>query len=303
MQVSTSQFFRNQNENMVDLQTKISNLQNKIATGKQLELPSDDPVAFSDAARYKHQLSKLEQYGRNIDNVTQRLNAEESTLSQFANVLTRVQELAIQGANDTLSPEDRKSIALEIDLLRDELIGLANTKDNLGGAVFGGYRTEGQPFVKRDNGGVDYVGDTNIAQVEVAEGIFSPSSNNGQATFMQVAVPGRDDGVHSVFGLLTETITALRNGESGKEQLNGIAAALDHVVNARVVSGTRLGALSTQKDIIENDKTNGKVMLSAVEDTDIEQVVTQLKQKMMSLEASQTAFVKIAELSLFNYLR
>ena len=302
MQVSTEQFFRHQNENMVDLQTKISNLQNKIATGKQLELPSDNPVAFSDAARYKHQLSKLEQYSRNIDNVNQRLSAEESTLSQFANVLTRVQELAIQGANDTLSVEDRKSIALEIDLLRDELIGLANSKDNLGGAVFGGYRTEGEVFVKRDNGVVDYVGDTNIAQVEVAEGIFAPSSNNGQATFMQVTVPERE-GSHSVFSLLSETIAALRKGEAGKEHLNGLAAALDHVVNARVVSGTRLGALSTQKDIIENDKTNSKVLLSSVEDTDIEQVVSQLKQKMLSLEASQTAFVKIAELSLFNYMR
>lgn len=302
MQVSTGQFFRKQNENLVDLQTKIANLQNKIATGKQLELPSDDPVAFSDAARYKHQLAKLEQYGRNIDNVTQRLNAEESTLSQFANVLTRVQELAIQGANDTLSLEDRKSIALEIDLLRDELIGLANSKDNLGGAVFGGYRTAGEVFIKRDNDIVDYVGDTNIAQVEVAEGIFSPSSNNGQATFMQVTVPQRE-GSHSVFSLLSETIIALRNGDSGKDQLNGLAAALDHVVNARVVSGTRLGALSTQRDIIENDKINSKIMLSSVEDTNIEEIISQLKQKMLSLEASQTAFVKIAELSLFNYLR
>lgn len=302
MQVSTGQFFRKQNENLVDLQAKIANLQNKIATGKQLELPSDDPVAFSDAARYKHQLVKLEQYGRNIDNVTQRLNAEESTLSQFANVLTRVQELAIQGANDTLSLEDRKSIALEIDLLRDELIGLANSKDNLGGAVFGGYRTAGEVFIKRDNDIVDYVGDTNIAQVEVAEGIFSPSSNNGQATFMQVTVPQRE-GSHSVFSLLSETIIALRNGDSGKDQLNGLAAALDHVVNARVVSGTRLGALSTQRDIIENDKINSKIMLSSVEDTNIEEIISQLKQKMLSLEASQAAFVKIAELSLFNYLR
>jgi flagellar hook-associated protein 3 FlgL len=182
------------------------------------------------------------------------------------------------------------------------VIGLANSKDNLGGAVFGGYRTGGQVFVKRDNGYVDYVGDTNIAEVEVAEGIFSPSSNNGQATFMQVSVPERE-GSHSIFSLLSETITALRKGESGKEQLNGIAAALDHVVNARVVSGTRLGALSTQKDILENDKTNSKVMLSGVEDTDIEQIISQLKQKMLSLEASQAAFVKIAELSLFNYLR
>jgi flagellar hook-associated protein 3 FlgL len=168
MQVSTNQFFRSQNENMVDLQTKIANLQSKISTGKQLEIPSENPVAFSDAARYKHELSRLEQFGRNIENVTQRLNAEEATLAQFANVLTRVYELSIQGANDTLSVDNRKSLALEIDLLRDELIGVANTKDNLGGAVFGGYRTEGNVFLKKDDGSVEYLGDTNIPEVEIA---------------------------------------------------------------------------------------------------------------------------------------
>jgi flagellar hook-associated protein 3 FlgL len=44
-------------------------------------------------------------------------------------------------------------------------------------------------------------------------------------------------------------------------------------------------------------------MLSGVQDTDIERVVSELKQKLLSLEASQASFVKIAELSLFNYLR
>lgn len=302
MQVSTNQFFRTQNDNMVDLQTKVANLQNKISTGKQLEIPSDDPVAFSDAARYKHELSRLEQFARNIENVTQRITAEESTLAQFANVLTRVHELAIQGANDTLSADNRKSIALEIELLRDELIGVANTKDNLGGAIFGGYRTEGNVFVKNDDGSVDYLGDTNIPQVEIADGIFCPSSNNGQATFMQVDVPGRE-GVASVFELLSETISELRAGRSGRSQLGGIVASLEHVVDVRVVSGTRLGALATQKDIIDTNKTNSEVMLSGVQDTDIERAVMELKQKMLSLEASQTAFVKIAELSLFNYMR
>lgn len=301
MQVSTNQFFRTQNDNMVDLQTKVANLQNKISTGKQLEIPSDDPVAFSDAARYKHELARLEQFGRNIENVTQRITAEESTLAQFGNVLTRVHELAIQAANDTLSADNRKSIALEIDLLRDELIGVANSKDNLGGAIFGGYRTEGNVFIKGDDGKVDYVGDTNIPQVEIADGIFSPSSNNGQATFMQVKLPnGR---VASVFELLSDTISELRAGQSGRPQLAGIVASLEHVTDARVVSGTRLGALSTQKDIIDTNKTNSEVMLSGVQDTDIERAVMELKQKMLSLEASQTAFVKIAELSLFNYMR
>jgi len=302
MQVSTGQFFRRQNENMVDLQTKIANLQNQIATGKKLELPSDDPVSFSDASRYKYQLGKISQYSRNIDNVTQRLAAEESALGQFANVLTRIQELALQGANDTMGPSDRSTIALEIDLLRDELVTLANTKDNFGAAIFGGYLSEGDVFKKGDDRHVTYVGDSNIPQVEVADGIFSPSGSNGQAIFMQVNVP--DEGAtQSVFKLVEDTIQELRAGRSGQDKIAGIAASVEQIVGARVLSGTRIAALGTQKDILDSDKLQSQVMLSSVQDADIERVVSELKQKMLSLEASQASFVKIAELSLFNYLR
>lgn len=302
MQVSTGQFFRRQNENMVDLQTKIANLQNQIATGKQLELPSDDPVAFSDASRFKYQLGKIAQYGRNIDNVTQRLTAEESALGQVANVLTRIQELALQGANDTLGPGERSTVALEIDLLRDELVTLANTKDNFGTAIFGGYLSQGDVFKKGDDRNVSYIGDGNIPQVEVAEGIFAPSGSNGQSIFMQVAVPDKQ-GSHSIFTLVDETIQELRAGRSGQDKIAGIAASVDHVIGLRVLSGTRISALATQKEILESDKLQSQVMLSGVQDTDIERVVSELKQKLLSLEASQASFVKIAELSLFNYLR
>jgi flagellar hook-associated protein 3 FlgL len=302
MQVSTGQFFRRQNENMVDLQTKIANLQNQIATGKKLELPSDDPVAFSDASRYKYQLGKISQFARNIDNVTQRLTAEEAALGQFANVLTRIQELALQGANDTMGPSERSTIALEIDLLRDELVTLGNTRDNFGAAIFGGYQSKGDIFKKGDDRLVEYVGDSNVPQVEVADGIYSPSGSNGMAIFMQVNIPG-ETGAQSVFELVEETIQELRNGRSGKDKISGIAASIDHIIGSRVLSGTRISALATQKEILDSDKLQSQVMLSGVQDTDIERVVSELKQKLLSLEASQASFVKIAELSLFNYLR
>ena len=50
-------------------------------------------------------------------------------------------------------------------------------------------------------------------------------------------------------------------------------------------------------------KTDTLARLSALEDTDITSAVSEMKQKMNTLEASQASFVKISQLSLFNYLK
>jgi hypothetical protein len=56
MQVSTSTFFRRQTDTMSDLKTESAQLQQKIATGKKLALPSDEPVAFSEVSVLKSRL-------------------------------------------------------------------------------------------------------------------------------------------------------------------------------------------------------------------------------------------------------
>lgn len=302
MQISTGQFFKSQTENLADLKTAVAKSQQQIATGKQLEVPSDNPVAFSDAARLKHQLGKLDQYGRNMTNLMQRMTMEEATLADATNILTRIQELALQGANDTLSPENRKTIAGEISELRDSLIQLANTKDSAGLAIFGGFSGTVLPFQKDEQGNVSFVGDTNVQSVEIADGVETKAGGSGFEIFMQVQTPGRP-GVRPLFDLVGDLVTELKAGRSGRDQMAGITASLDQVNNARMLAGTRISKVTRQQDVLASAQLQAKTMLSTVEDTDIEKVVTELKQKMLSLEASQASFVKIADLSLFNYLR
>lgn len=302
MQISTGQFFKSQNENLADLKTGVAKLQQQIATGKQMEIPSDNPVAFSDAARLKHQLAKLDQYGRNMNNLMQRMKTEETTLSDATNILTRIQELSIQGANDTLSPENRKTIAGEISQLRDSLLQLANVKDSADQSIFGGFSGTSTPFLQDEQGNVTFVGDTNVQNVEIASGVETKASGNGFEIFMQVQVPGQA-GVKSVFKLIQDTVDQLNLGKSCSPQMGGITASLDQVNNAQMLAGTRMAKITRQQEALTSAQTQAKTMLSVVEDTDIEKVVTELKQKMLSLEASQASFVKIADLSLFNYMR
>lgn len=302
MQISTGQFFKSQTENLMDLKTGVAKLQQQIATGKQMEVPSDNPVAFSDAARLKHQLGKLDQYGRNMTNLMQRMKMEESTLSDATNILTRIQELSIQGANDTLSPENRKTIAGEISQLREALLQLANVKDSADQSIFGGFSGTTVPFVQDEQGNITFVGDTNVQSVEIADGVETKASGNGFEIFMQVQVPGQS-GVKSVFQLIQDTVDQLNLGKTCSPQMGGITASLDQVNNAQMLAGTRMSKITRQQDALISAQTQTKAMLSLVQDTDIEKVVTELKQKMLSLEASQASFVKISDLSLFNYLR
>ena len=302
MQISTKQFFKSQNENLSDLKTQVAKLQQQVATGIQREIPSEDPVVFSDAGRLKHQIAKLDQYDRNMTNLLQRAKTEETTLADAVNIITRIQELGLQGANDTLSPTDRKTIAGEISELRDSLIQLANTKDAANLSIFGGFSGDTIPFLKDEQGKVTFIGDTNVPQVEIADGVLTNVSGNGFQIFMQVAIPGQS-GVTSIFDAVGSLVDSLKSGQSGREQLSLITASLDQVNNARMLAGTRLSKIGRQQEALASFQLQNKSMLSAVNDTDIEKVVTELKQKMLSLEASQASFVKIAELSLFNYIR
>jgi flagellar hook-associated protein 3 FlgL len=50
-------------------------------------------------------------------------------------------------------------------------------------------------------------------------------------------------------------------------------------------------------------KLRYKALLSNAEDLDYASAVTQLSAELLSLEAAQSSFAKISQLSLFNYIR
>ena len=67
--------------------------------------------------------------------------------------------------------------------------------------------------------------------------------------------------------------------------------------------GSQLGRLDAQKNVNENTGLTLKTALSSLLDTNMEAAATKFSQKTLSLNASQTSFSRIAQLSLFNYLK
>jgi len=300
MQISTNAYFRSQTENIQDLKTQTVKLQEQIATGKQLNIASDDPVAFSDLAMLKARDARLQQYGRNIDVARQKLTLEETALSQSTNILTRIHELSIQGANDTLSKVDRQLIATEVRGLSDTLFGLANTLDANGLPIFGGFQS-GLPFEKSDSGAVIYHGDSFEVEQAVGDHERVTVGFSGHNVFDRVPISGSSS--KSVFEIVKAIGDALQNGDSPMTGKNEIAAALDHILGQQALVGARVSTLDAAQEKLDSSKTATTAQISILEDTDMEKAISQLKQKLTTLDAAQASFVKIADLSLFNYLR
>ena len=300
MQISTSTFFRQQGENIVDLKTAAANLEEQIATGKKVTKPSDDPVSFSSISILKSRQARLEQYDKTSQDLTQRFSTEDSVLTQVNNILTRVQELTVQASNDTYSASDRKAISAEVQNLNDELVSLANTKTTDGSYLFAGYQANQQPF-STASGLTTYHGDTGRLSLTIADNTEMEVSSSGHEVFM--AVKTGPTATKSVFEIVQSITDKLKNGENPSAGLSDMEAAQDHINGYHAITGARMSRINSAVEALNTDKLATKSRLSALEDTDVEKAITDLKQRMTSLDAAQSSFVRISNLSLFNYLK
>jgi flagellar hook-associated protein 3 FlgL len=119
--------------------------QNQIASGTKHRMPRQGPIEVSESIAYKRIIHELKQFDRNITNGRSRIDVAESALAGANEILQRIRELGVQGANGVYTAEDRAVMAGEVEELLRELVEIANTTYK-GRAVFGGNETLENPF-------------------------------------------------------------------------------------------------------------------------------------------------------------
>jgi len=116
-----------------------------------------------------------------------------------------------------------------------------------------------------------------------------------------------------IFTTLGQFVGQLKEGhgtDAGQARLNNVVnrllvsidQALGKVLEVRANVGARLNALESQGNINESVKIQVKTILSDVEDLDYGQAVSDLNLKLTGLQASQKAFTRVQDISLFDYI-
>jgi len=302
MQINSQAFFNSQLTGMSDLQTRIARLQQEISTGKQILQPSDDPAGYIKIQSLKQSEAAFNQYDRNIGVATQRLSQEDTILSNMVNSAIRLKELAIQGTNDTNDASVRKTLATEMQQISEQLVTFGNSVDSSGDQLFGGYHSRELPFTTDPSGVVHYNGDSGRREVEIAKGVTTPTSSSGQEIFMQVSRPNGQTSV-SIFAMIKSAVEALNSGKPCPGAITDMQSAIDHLNIYQTISGARQQKVNDVQTTGQSAIMSAKTVRSSIEDSKIEDVATELSQKTLNLNASQTSFTRIAQLSLFNYLK
>jgi flagellar hook-associated protein 3 FlgL len=265
-------------QQMSTSQTNLAKSQAQLAQGKQVINPSDAPDQAATIQRLKSIMARQTSYQSTLNSVQTRLQEEDSTLQSVNDLLIRAKEVAVQAANDTLSPTNRKALGVELQGLRDQILSLANSKDSSGNYI-----------------------------VKVGENRSMLINRSGTDVFAPVSRQQEDGTVQGVgfFNSLDDLIKGVNTADPKMIQggVGEMDKLLEGVTFAQANIGSGLKGVEQQNSVIDDTVLNLTTTLSSFEDLDYTSAITKMNQQMMSLEAAQSSFAKISQLNLFNFIK
>jgi len=306
MKISTTLYFDRATQQIGDVQGELAKTQVQLSTGKQIVKPSDSPDKASLVTRLESELARQAGYQETLKSVNTRLQTEETALTNTSDVLMKMKEIAVQAANDSLSPADRQSLALEISSLKEQVLSLANTQDTNGNYLFSGSRVASPAFGKDASGNLVYQGDQSRMKVAVGDNRRMNLNMPGSDAFVKVI---RDDGKGNKVGVgFFQAIDDLANAVKSSDHINmqrGIAdidALQQGVSDATAQIGSDMKVIDMQNSVLDEVTLRLKTTKSDTEDLDYTSAVTKMNKDQLALEAAQSSFAKISQLSLFKYM-
>jgi flagellar hook-associated protein 3 FlgL len=194
----------------------------ELSSGARVDRPSVDPVAWAAGKRAEARLRITEGRGHALARSRDHLAEVDRALGVIGDVMARARELAILAGSDTYSADDRATVALELESLRNSAVGAANTRAPDGEYVLAGGSGDQPPFLADGS----YVGDAGQREIELADGVSVHSTIPG-SRLTGTAI--------DVFAALNGLATAL--AANGADAIRSAVDDLD--VSTRQVNRTR----------------------------------------------------------------
>jgi flagellar hook-associated protein 3 FlgL len=279
-------------------QQQINTDEDQIASGKSVNVPSDNPAAAAVLVQNADQTSQADQFQRSIGSVQGEIQSANSTLNSVVESLQQAISLGVEGANGTLNEADRAAVATQVQGIQSQLLSLANVTYQ-GNYLFAGTASQTTPYVLDPSSpsGVIYQGNSGTNTITL-----------GNHFTLQTNLPGSQlfsDSSNGVFQSIQDLITGLQNGNTASigTAVTEVSSALNFVDSQQVFYGSALNQLTSQQTYLSSETAE----LAQQEDTaggaDLTAVITNLTSSQTSLQASLEAVGQTSQIDLFNYLK
>ncbi|MCE0731816.1 flagellin FliC [Halomonas sp. G15] len=249
----------NLNKSQSSLQTSME----RLSSGLRINSAKDDAAGQAIANKMTAQITGMNQASRNANDGISMVQTMEGGLDQINDNLQRIRELAVQGANDTNTTEDRAAIETEINERLAEIDRVAESNNFNGTNLLNNSGSLSiQVGAKTEDSDVITV-DTFDATVSGGLGLVSGSSGSlvasgGSVTFSGSGTSGA--ATHGDFQKLIDTVDA----------------ATETLDTNRATLGATLNRFDSVIDNLATTSTNLTEARSRIEDADYAQEVSNM---------------------------
>jgi flagellar hook-associated protein 3 FlgL len=284
-----------------DVAGKLAKTQKKLANGKEITKPSDDPYATSRALSLSNSLETIKQYERNVNEASSWTSATNTALMSINDVAQRARSLLVQAGNDTYDTSARTAIADEIDQLVDTMKGDANAQV-AGTYVLSGTKSDTAPYTV--NGPDAYKGNSGAVYRQIGPGVAVQINTVGSAV-LGSGVSG--DG--GLVGVLRDISLHLRGGTVADgnalrtTDIQHLDSSMDTLTQAIAVVGATTNRLTSAASRLSDIEQSTTSLLSDTQDADMAQTMIDFSTQQSIYQSALAAGAKIVQSSLLDFLR
>jgi flagellin len=210
----------------------------KLASGKRITKSADDAAGLAIATKMKAEVRGLKMAERNANDGISMIQVAEGGLEESSNILTRMRELSIQAASDTVGEKERGYLNMEYDQLVQEVDRISKTTTFSGRELLTG---EGEAL------------DFHVGAYSGSENKIGFKADQTNATSSGLGIEG----------------TGITSKDDATDNLEKIDEALDKVSGFRANLGAVQSRLQTTVSNLGTQTVNTEAARSRIEDTDI----------------------------------
>lgn len=283
-------------------QAAMAKLENQVATGRAVNLPSDNPAQAANILQLQAGVARANQYSTNAQDGLSWLTLANSTVGSIMNVLQQVQSAVQSITGDQLSGTTSAVSGLTkvVTGAIHQLVNLGNTQ-YAGQAIFSGTGTPAQAYTTAGA----YVGAGTPPTRTVAPGTYVPVSVTGPQIFgtstTATGLLGPTGVLGRILGDLSSKTPAKINAAATTE-LGNLQTAMSTVEAQAGTLGANQQAMQGFANQATASATALQNELGNAQDVNLAQALTNLQLQQTSYQAALYVTSQLKTTSLVNYL-
>ena len=279
---------------------RLAKLEQQASSGAAITKPSDDPAGTAAALRVRAQQRANTQFSTNIDDANSWLSTTDSTLTASENLVRQAIDVTTQGANTgALTPAARAALATQLDGIRADLLGQANTK-YLGRSVFAGTSDAANAF-SATGAFAGVAGGAVQRRISSTETVSV--SADGAAAFGSGTA-----GSPSLFQTIDAISAALRDTTGASDSaitagLSALQGGLTQMSAVHGAVGANYARVTAAKTTNANESLTLETQRSGIEDADTTKVLLDLKTQEVAYQTALQVTAQSIQQTLMSFLR